>query len=242
MKRTTPTTDARLRSLPKPAIFALAFAAALSSGLVFGSSHREAPLITQTPKVDGTDFYMFRSYETGRAGYVTFLANYQPLQAPYGGPNYFLMDPNALYAIHIDNDGDAKEDISYYFRFYNKFKNITLPVNGVDVAVPLSNIGSFGANPAQDANRNVSESFTVVSIVHAKIGVAQNLGQAVRQHRRQIDRRLCELRRPAYRADRTGQMRRRRPRVRRAAQRGLRGESRRGLRSGQHQSGRRAGR
>ena len=177
MKRTTPTTDARLRSLPKPAIFALAFAAALSSGLVFGSSHREAPLITQTPKVDGTDFYMFRSYETGRAGYVTFLANYQPLQAPYGGPNYFLMDPNALYAIHIDNDGDAKEDISYYFRFYNKFKNITLPVNGVDVAVPLSNIGSFGANPAQDANRNVSESFTVVSIVNGKIGVAKNLGK-----------------------------------------------------------------
>ena len=27
------------------------------------SSHREAPCITTRPKVDGTDFYMFRSYE-----------------------------------------------------------------------------------------------------------------------------------------------------------------------------------
>ncbi|MBL4711354.1 MAG: DUF4331 family protein, partial [Gammaproteobacteria bacterium] len=29
------------------------------------SSHREAPFIAQNPKVDGTDFYMFRSYEAG---------------------------------------------------------------------------------------------------------------------------------------------------------------------------------
>ena len=29
------------------------------------SSHREAPFITTAPKVDGTDFYMFNSYEAG---------------------------------------------------------------------------------------------------------------------------------------------------------------------------------
>ena len=45
------------------------------------------------PKVDGTDFYMFRSYEPGRADYVTLIANYLPLQDAYGGPNYFTMDP-----------------------------------------------------------------------------------------------------------------------------------------------------
>ncbi len=176
MKHINPTAVARRRLLPNISLIALALTATLSSGLVFGSSHREAPLITQAPKVDGTDFYMFRSYETGRAGFVTFLANYQPLQAPYGGPNYFLMDPNAIYAIHIDNNGDAKEDISYFFKFHNQFKNITIPVNGVNVPVPLSNIGSFGANAAQDANRNVAESYSVVSIVNGKIGVARNLG------------------------------------------------------------------
>ena len=31
--------------------------------LVHASSHREAPFITELPKVDGTDFYMFRSYD-----------------------------------------------------------------------------------------------------------------------------------------------------------------------------------
>jgi hypothetical protein len=51
---------------------------------------------------------MFMSYESGRNGYVTFLANYIPLQDPYGGPNYFALDPAARYEIHIDNNGDAR--------------------------------------------------------------------------------------------------------------------------------------
>src|ERR1700690_931984 len=75
------------------------------------SSHREAPLITEMPKVDGTDWYMFRSYETGRSDYVTMVANYSPLQDPFGGPNYFLLDPAALYDMKIDNNGDAVSDI-----------------------------------------------------------------------------------------------------------------------------------
>ena len=46
----------------------------------WGSSHREAPNITRYPTVDSTDFYLFNSYEPGRDGYVTLLANYIPLQ------------------------------------------------------------------------------------------------------------------------------------------------------------------
>ena len=147
------------------------------AGVALGSSHREAPLITQSPKVDGTDFYMFRSYEAGRAGYVTLLANYQPLQAPYGGPNYFLMDPEALYAIHIDNDGDARADVSYFFKFFNRYKNLAVPVNGINVAVPLSNIGPFGASAAQEANRNVDESYIMVAVTEdGRYSVSRNLG------------------------------------------------------------------
>lgn len=160
----------------KSSFLALAIAGLLSAGAALGSSHREAPLITKTPKVDGTDFYLFRSYETGRAGYVTLLANYQPLQAPYGGPNYFLMDPDALYAIHIDNNGDARPDLSYFFKFYNRYQNLTVPVNGVNVPVPLSNIGPFGDNAAQEGNRNVVEAYVVVSVNNGRLGVARNLG------------------------------------------------------------------
>ena len=75
------------------------------------SSHREAPLIAGMPKVDGSDFYMFRSYEPGRSDYVTFIANYLPLQDAYGGPNFFALDPDAVYRIHIDQNGDGVEDL-----------------------------------------------------------------------------------------------------------------------------------
>ena len=123
------------------------------------SSHREAPFITTQPKVDATDFYMFASYEAGRAGYVTLIANYQPLQAPYGGPNYFSMDPNALYEIHIDNNGDAKEDITFQFRFKNTLKGTTLNIGGKDVAIALIQSGTV-ADP-NAAALNVNESYTV---------------------------------------------------------------------------------
>ena len=83
------------------------------------SSHREAPLITTMPRVDGTDLYMFRSYESGREDFVTLIANYHPLQDAFGGPNYFSMDPEARYEIHIDNNGDAREDITFQFRFFS---------------------------------------------------------------------------------------------------------------------------
>jgi Domain of unknown function (DUF4331) len=139
------------------AVIPLAIAALASSA--FASSHREAPFITTAPKVDGTDFYMFMSYEAGRTDYVTVLANYQPLQAPYGGPNYFKMDPNALYEIHLDNNGDAKEDITFQFRFQNKFNNISLPVGGKSVSIPLTQAGQVTAPNA--ATLNVNETFTV---------------------------------------------------------------------------------
>ncbi len=131
-------------------------------GLSHASSHREAPFITTVPKVDATDFYMFRSYEAGRADYVTLIANYQPLQDAYGGPNYFSMDPNALYEIHVDNDGDAQEDISFQFRFQNKLAGgtgVMLDIGGKSVAIPLVQAGVV-AEP-KSPSLNLAESFTL---------------------------------------------------------------------------------
>jgi Domain of unknown function (DUF4331) len=129
----------------------------------FASSHREAPFITTVPKADNTDFYMFRSYETGRSDYVTLISNYVPLQDAYGGPNYFKMDPNALYEIHVDNNGDAKEDITFQFRFNNALANagkgVELNIGGKMVAIPLTQAG--GIANVNDANSNVRETFTV---------------------------------------------------------------------------------
>ncbi len=123
------------------------------------SSHREAPFITTTPKVDATDFYLFNSYEPGRDGYVTLVANYLPLQDAYGGPNYFALDPNALYEIHIDNDGDAREDLTFQFRFRNKLNNVTLPIGNKNIAIPLIQAGQV--TDVKSPSLNVTETFSV---------------------------------------------------------------------------------
>ena len=134
------------------ALLASTFAGVVALPAV-ASSHREGPFITRHPKVDATDFYMFKSYEAGRSGFITLVANYQPLQDAYGGPNYFEMDPDALYEIHIDNNGNGVEDLTFQFRFTNtispnplkvgdKMVSSSLVINGGDI----SGVNAPGAN------------------------------------------------------------------------------------------------
>ena len=79
------------------------------------SSHREAPEISKDPVADNTDVYAFVSPDNPTT--VTLIANYIPLEGPAGGPNFFEFGDDVLYEIHIDNDGDAVDDITYQFRF-----------------------------------------------------------------------------------------------------------------------------
>lgn len=137
-----------------------------AAGAALASSHREAPFITTSPKVDATDFYLFRSYEGvasngsgGRSNFVTMLANYQPLQSPYGGPNYFSLDPNALYEIHLDNNGDAREDITFQFRFTNKLNSVPLAIGSASVPIPLIQAGAV--SQMTDPNLNLNETYMV---------------------------------------------------------------------------------
>ncbi|MCG2580152.1 MAG: DUF4331 domain-containing protein [Marinobacter sp.] len=132
----------------------------LTTGTASASSHREAPFITEVPKVDGTDFYMFRSYESGRENFVTLIANYLPLQDAYGGPNYFDLDEDAIYEIHIDNSGNAQEDITFRFQMQDVLNDIQLDVGGEMVSVPLKNIGDATDN----ANVQMRQEYTVTVI------------------------------------------------------------------------------
>ena len=129
------------------------------AGTAVASSHREAPFITTRPKVDGTDFYMFNSYEAGRAGYVTLIASYQPFENPQGGPNYYTMDPNALYEIMIDNNGDGAEELTFQFRFTTVDKGAAVMAGSKSIPVPLTNIGPVTA--ADMSAQNVAETYTV---------------------------------------------------------------------------------
>ncbi len=89
--------------------------ATTSVGGVFASSHREAPLIAGDPGADNTDLYAFVSPDDPNS--LTIIANYIPLEDPAGGPNFFPFDPDVRYEIYVDNSGDGKADVSYYFTF-----------------------------------------------------------------------------------------------------------------------------
>ncbi len=137
--------------------------------LAQASSHREAPFVTKSPKVDGTDFYMFKSYDGAEAGNVVLIANYLPLQDPFGGPNYFSLDPEAMYEIDVDNTGSCTSKIAFQFQFKNTLAssgaglalNIGPADASVSVPVPLINIGAVGSSTL-----NVSETYTVDMVVN----------------------------------------------------------------------------
>ena len=136
------------------------------------SSHREAPGITKTPKVDGTDVYMFMSYEPNRAGFVTLIANYYPFQDAWGGPNYYMLDPDAAYRIHIDNNGDAVEDLAFEFRFNNQPQDQKLPVGDKQVSIPLINSGPISAGDT--AKLNVVETYNVDAVAGGNYSAVAN--------------------------------------------------------------------
>ena len=143
--------------LPSPKLSTLLLALAATGAIA--SSHREGPFIATQSQMDGTDLYMFRSYEASRQNFVTILANYIPFQDPQGGPNFYMFNPNGLYEIHIDNNGDGVEDMTFQFKFKNTSKDAALTVGGKAVKIPLINSGPIsGVNPA---TLNVRETFTV---------------------------------------------------------------------------------
>jgi Domain of unknown function (DUF4331) len=117
------------------------------------SSHREAPEISKDPVADSTDLYAFVSPDV--AGTVTLIANYIPLEAPGGGPNFYEFGDDVLYEIHIDNDGDGWADITFQFRFTT--------VNNIPTSF-LYNDGPITAltppSPASTWNRQQTYSLT----------------------------------------------------------------------------------
>ena len=100
------------------------------------SSHREAPAISKDPVADNTDTYAFVSPDDPDT--VTIISNYLPLEAPFGGPNFFEFGDDVRYDIHIDNDGDGMPDITYEFKFKTEVRNPntflynTGPIDSID--------------------------------------------------------------------------------------------------------------
>lgn len=133
---------------------------------VQASSHREAPLISRDPGADNTDLYAFRSTEAGREGFVTLIANFNPLETPGAGPHYYKFDDTVLYEIKIDNNGDGVEDITYQFNFSDQYKN---PDTVLGMASPNEALkGKGGIDPLitsiGDIDYNEAQAYNVTRI------------------------------------------------------------------------------
>ena len=89
----------------------------LGPGTSSASSHREAPQTLRDPLIDNTDVYAFVSPD--KANTTTLIANFQPFQDPSGGPNFYPWEDgdSARYQINVDNDGDAKPDVTFRWTF-----------------------------------------------------------------------------------------------------------------------------
>jgi len=122
---------------------------------MYASSHREAPLITEDQTMDNTDVYAFRSPDAPNT--ITLIANYIPLEEPSSGPNFYNFSPAGVYEIHIDNNGDAVEDITYQFRFRTDVRN---PNTFLYNTGPVTTL--------DDADLNVRQFYTVTRIAGAR--------------------------------------------------------------------------
>jgi hypothetical protein len=115
---------------------------------VDASSHGEAPGVLNSPATDATDLYAFRSYEPGRENFVTIIANYNPLQDPIAGPNYFQFSDKHFYEILVDNNGDGKPEWIFTFDTAQELNGpvgLRVPVgpNKKLTTVPLKAIGQI---------------------------------------------------------------------------------------------------
>ncbi len=136
-------TSGLTRSKRAAALLAAAsvFSYALAPIAALGSSHREAPMISQDASVDSTDFYMFKSPSDPTK--LVFVANSYPFHYPEGGPNYFRFADDAVYTVHVDNNGNAEEDITYAFKFKTKVANLNtflFNTQPLTVASPNANV------------------------------------------------------------------------------------------------------
>ncbi|HWM86548.1 MAG TPA: DUF4331 domain-containing protein [Kofleriaceae bacterium] len=85
------------------------------------SSHREAPAIGEDQFADNTDVYTFISPEN--PDNLVIVTAYVPLLLPASGPNFYKFSDNVAYDVHVDNDGDARDDIVIRYLFKTTVQN-----------------------------------------------------------------------------------------------------------------------
>jgi len=97
---------------------------------IVASSHREAPITALDPMADITDLWAFRSYDAQghdtSTPSITMIMGVNPFEEPANGPNWFPFDPQILYEIHVDNDGDGLDNVVFQIRYSTQYQLPTL--------------------------------------------------------------------------------------------------------------------
>lgn len=85
----------------------------------FAASHRNGPMLLEDQTANLNDFYLFRSYETGRSDRVVMSMSVQGFQNPDNGPSYYKFSDNVAYRFNINNQRglDGNPDIEVDFAF-----------------------------------------------------------------------------------------------------------------------------
>ncbi len=136
------------------------------TGVTFGSSHSDAPLIKQDPQANLTDVYAFigKKYDdlTGTGPDVlNVMVSVRPFSDPGDGVIYERFADDALYSIHITNPSTGAETLRYDFQFSDVnpqgapgLKNPNTILSYGNGGAPIQNTG--------DAGQNFSQTYSVI--------------------------------------------------------------------------------
>src|SRR5580704_18288864 len=134
---------------------------------LFASSHREAPITAFDRTADVTDWYAFVSYDNPSK--VTFILNVDPLLEPANGPNYFPFDPSVLYEMHVDNNQDGLDDVTFQFRFNTEIRQPNLFTGFVGGIAGIPEITSLSGSGSEGLSLSQTYTVTMIKNGHATI-------------------------------------------------------------------------
>ncbi len=105
-------------------VYRLAAVALLLGSCAFAASHRNGPLLLEDQTANLNDFYIFRSYESGRSNNVVMSMSVQGFQNPDNGPSYYKFSDSVLYRFNINNQRglDGRPDLIVDVQFQTQLR------------------------------------------------------------------------------------------------------------------------
>jgi len=154
----------------------------LLSASAFAASHRNGPLLLEDQTANLNDFYIFRSYESGRSDRVVMSMSAQGFQNPDNGPSYYKFADSVLYRFNINNrrNLDGRPDLIVDFNFHTELRPNPTFVSYFGALKGIDDPGIFLYQTytidIRDVNTGVTTSFAADKNGHALSVAPPNLG------------------------------------------------------------------